>query len=454
MNNSTLSDTELAALLDAFSEPAAVLSGDYMIIAANQAYRDHYAQFGQVAGLHCYQVSHGYQRPCDQEGESCPLQRCKQTGLRQRDLHLHNTNHGQEHVDVELLPIPVGEKDPHFFLEVMHLVKVANAKPEGEGLVGSSKAFNEMVSLIQRAAPSMITVLLLGESGTGKELVAKALHSASKRSQKPFVTVECSGLSENLFESEMFGHEKGAFTGAVNKKEGLVSAARGGTLFLDEVGDIPLSLQVKLLRLIETGTYRAVGGVELKHADFRLVCATHQNLADKVEAGLFRQDLYYRISSFPISLPPLRERVDDIPLLVEILLKRLVENEDIGSEAKELTISNEAMDLLQAYSYPGNIRELRNILERAMLLSDYQVISSEHLPKHIKPLLPNSALLDQTIIKPLPENSENGHKLVPLADLEAIYLTQIKKSTSLKNNELASQLGISERTLYRKLRGL
>lgn len=445
MNDSTLSDTELAAVLDAFSEPAAVLSADYLVIAANQAYRDHYLQSDSVIGQHCYQVSHGYQRPCDQEGESCPLQRCRQTGLRQRDLHLHNTRHGQEHVDVELVPIPVGVKEPLYFLEVMHFVKVANAKPEGEGLVGSSKVFNHMVSLIQRAAPSMISVLLLGESGTGKELVAKALHSASKRSKQPFVTVECSGLSESLFESEMFGHEKGAFTGAINRKEGLVTAARGGTLFLDEVGDIPLSLQVKLLRLIETGTYRSVGGVELKHADFRLICATHRDLTESVKEGRFRQDLYYRISPFPITLPSLSERAEDIPLLVEILLKRLTDEAGIP-HTEAVKVSADAMAYLKAYSYPGNIRELRNILERALLLADYQIITPEHLPENIR--------LPQQVSTFLNTNAGSIDGLIPLAELESVYLTQVKQNTSLKNNELASKLGVSERTLYRKLQGL
>jgi len=437
MTSSTLSESEFTALLDAFTQPAAILSGDYRILSANQAYQDHYSGLKQIAGLHCYEVSHGYQRPCDQEGELCPLKRCQETGLRQRVLHLHDTCHGQEHVDVELLPIPKGAKHPQYFLEIMHLVKVANAQPEGEGLVGSSDAFNQMVSLIQRAAPSHISVLLLGESGTGKELVAKALHTASARAQKPFVTVECSGLSETLFESEMFGHEKGAFTGAINKKEGLVTAARGGTLFLDEVGDVPLSLQVKLLRLIETGTYRTVGGVDLKHADFRLICATHRDLAERVEKGAFRQDLFYRISPFPIEMPPLREREEDIPKLVSVLLQRI-------PNAEGITVSERAMQSLKKYSFPGNIRELRNILERAVLLADYHVIENSHLPNVVSHSHANNQVNDALLPK----------ELIPLADLESRYLAKIKQEYPAKNRLLAEKLGVSERTLYRKLKGL
>ncbi|WP_297307741.1 sigma-54-dependent Fis family transcriptional regulator [Neptuniibacter sp.] len=428
---------ELSALLEAFSQPAAVLSDEYQILATNKAYQEHHSSETELVSRHCYQVSHGYAHPCDQEGESCPLKRCQQTGSRQRVLHLHNTPFGQEHVDVEMLPLPHNEGQPRYYLEIMHLVKVAQATPEGQGLIGSSPAFNKMVSLIQRAGPSEISVLLLGESGTGKELVAKGLHNVSGRAQAPFVTVECSGLSETLFESEMFGHEKGAFTGAINRKEGLVSAARGGTLFLDEVGDIPLSLQVKLLRLIETGTYRTVGGLELKHADFRLICATHKKLKQMVEMGEFRQDLFYRISTFPIELPALRERKTDIPLLILALLQRLPDTEAIK-------VSSSALAFLKNYSFPGNIRELRNILERAVLLSDDGVINVEHLPDECR--------MNRSIGS-IPPFVSDG-KLIPLAELESVYLSQVKNAYSGRNRELADALGVSERTLYRKLQGL
>lgn len=433
MINTVIGDEEFISLLNAFSQPAAILSADYKIVATNQAYKEHHKVTESIIGQYCYRVSHGYQRPCDQEGESCPLKQCQSSGLRQRVLHLHNTCHGQEHVDVELLPLPQGTKNPQFYLEIMHMVKVATAQPEGEGLVGRSAIFNQMLSLIQRAAPSEISVLLQGESGTGKELVAKALHTASRRSQSPFVTVECSGLSETLFESEMFGHEKGAFTGAINKKEGLVAAARGGTLFLDEVGDIPLSLQVKLLRLIETGSYRSVGGVELQHADFRLICASHHDLKKQVEQGVFRQDLYYRISSFPIKLPSLKERSSDLPMLTEVLLKRIQGGEGV-------TVSDEAMSILRRYSFPGNIRELRNILERAVLLADQECILPEHLPEEL--------LHSQ----PLPaENNLLNADLIPLSKLEGAYLQKVKEHFQGNNRELAERLGVSERTLYRKL---
>jgi DNA-binding NtrC family response regulator len=298
-----------------------------------------------------------------------------------------------------------------------------------------------MLSLIHRAAPSEITVLLLGESGTGKELVARALHDGSPRSRAPFVTVECSGLSEGLFESELFGHERGAFTGAVSRKKGLVEAARGGTLFLDEIGEIPLSLQVKLLRLIETGTFRPVGSVEPQHADFRLVCATHRDLRQMVADGQFRQDLYYRISAFPVPLPVLRERVDDLPLLVSVLLRRLPG----GDEVK---LADETLSLLSRYAFPGNIRELRNLLERGILLADDGVIQLRHLPPE---------LLDDAAVMPVQAADESLSAvdrlpIMPLEALEAQYLTSVARRFSGDRQALAQKLGVSERTLYRKLK--
>ena len=289
-----------------------------------------------------------------------------------------------------------------------------------------------MLSLLPRAAPSEIGVLLLGESGTGQGLVARAIHDQSRRASEPFVTVECSGLSESLFESELFGHERGAFTGAVNRKQGLVSAARGGTLFLDEIGDVPLSLQVKLLRLIETGTYRMVGGVELQHADFRLVCATHRHLEDMVEAGAFRRDLYYRISAFPIDLPSLSERAGDIPLLAYVLLKRIP-----GGDVVQ--VSPQAISALERYAFPGNIRELRNLLERAVLLSDNGIIDLPQLPAVIS--------RSQLIV-----SDHNEAQIQSLEQVERDYLMSLKAQFSGDNKALADALNISERTLYRKLK--
>ena len=366
----------LISFLEHEAQPMIVLDTDYRILAANTAYR---RQFGAVQkpylGRHCYQVSHGYQVPCDQAGEHCPMSRARETRGPDRVLHIHHTPRGPEHVDVELRPILDEAREVVAYVERLCTLRSASARPSAEGLVGRSAAFNAALAAVQRVAPSSLPVLLLGESGTGKELFARAVHEASERAAGPFVVVDCSGLTETLFESELFGYEKGAFTGAQARKKGLVETAQGGTLFLDEMGDVPLSMQVKLLRLIESGTYRRVGGVETLQSDFRLVAATHKPLEQMVAQGLFRQDLYYRIAAFPIVLPPLRKRREDIPMLVDSFLQR-----GRGSFKERLQVAPEAMVRLQAHPWPGNIRELRNVLERARLFADDGVIRARDLP--------------------------------------------------------------------------
>ena len=294
------------------------------IVAANQAYREHFAEGDRVCGKHCYEISHHYRVPCDQLGESCPLAGARASGTRCPALHVHHTAEGEEHESVTVHPLYDNRGRISFYLEVLAQQQIASLKSSRNGqMVGRSPAFAGMLDLVTRVADTPTTVLLLGESGTGKDLVSRAVHSLSSRSSGPFVPLDCSGLTETLFESELFGHEKGSFTGAHERKRGLVEAANEGTLFLDEVGDIPLSLQVKLLRLLETGTFRRVGSVEQRRSDFRLVCATHRDLTKRVEAEQFREDLYYRISAFPIHLPTLRERSEDIPLLAACIFERL-----------------------------------------------------------------------------------------------------------------------------------
>ena len=429
---------EITSLLECFADPAVLIGLDYQILAANQAYLRHYPGDAGPASRRCYEISHGYKVPCDQAGETCPLKNSLETGQPQRVLHLHHSPRGEEHVDVETYPIRNGVGEIAYLLECIRPEPLASSRPSDEGLVGRSPAFNHMVELIRRVAPSDTAVLLLGESGTGKELAAKAIHDASRRADAPFVPLDCSGLSETLFESELFGHEKGAFTGAVNRKTGLVEAAQGGTLFLDEVGDIPLTLQVKLLRLLETGTFRRVGRSEPLKAEFRLICATHRDLKTMVEQGRFRQDLYYRISAFPITTPPLSERSGDLELLAHSLLQRL-------APGRALRIHASTFACLRHYAFPGNIRELRNILERASLLTDGDEILPEHLP-------PECAC-DGYQHYPAPSLAFPD-EVLPLKIIEHTYLQWVAARHKGDNRSLAKLLGLSERTLYRKLENL
>jgi two-component system response regulator HydG len=432
-----LPDVTLPSVLEGLREPAVIIDENHRIVAANQAYRDHFAEGNRVCGKHCYEVSHHYRIPCDQLGESCPVAGARASGSRCPALHIHHTARGEEHESVSVHPLYDSSGRIRFFLEVLAKQQIASLKSSRNGrMVGRSTAFTHMIELVSRVADASTTVLLLGESGTGKDLVARAVHKLSSRSSGPFVPLDCSGLTETLFESELFGHEKGSFTGAHERKRGLVEAAHEGTLFLDEVGDIPLSLQVKLLRLLETGTFRRVGSVEQLRSDFRLVCATHRDLAKLVEAGHFREDLYYRISAFPIHLPTLRERAEDIPLLAESIFERLG-----CSERCHLTA--EALVALRAHCFPGNVRELHNMLERACLLSDSGRIDREHLP------LAGSQCTGNGCEMPIPVDVE---RVLSLDDVETRYIQWLSGRFPGSRAELAECLGISERTLYRRLR--
>jgi len=343
-------------------------------------------------------------------------------------------------VDVELRPIFDARSEIVAYVERLATVRGASARPSAEGLVGRSPAFNEAISALQRVAPSMLPVLLLGESGTGKELFAHALHEASDRGQGPFVVVDCSGITETLFESELFGFEKGSFTGASSRKYGLVETAQGGTLFLDEIGDVPLSIQVKLLRLIESGTFRRVGSTETQRADFRLVAATHKPLEQMVAAGQFRADLYFRISAFPIHLPAVRERSEDIPLLADSILERIAAGQYRSS--RKASISPDALALLRTHSWPGNIRELRNVLERATLLADDGVIRPDQLPDSLRREILGSANKPPTTTFALPRK---------VSDAE---LARTAAQWGGTRSELAAHLGMSERTLYRRIKAI
>ncbi len=432
---------ERRALLESYSTPAVLLSLDYRVLAANRAYRSHHQRPMKEGRDHCFAVSHGYASPCDQNGESCPLRRARESGHAERVVHIHRGPRGREYVDVTLTPLRDEGGEIEGFLELIAPITLASAQGRGQ-FVGASPAFLSALELIQRGASSDVPILLLGESGTGKELAARAIHAASPRRSGPFVAVECSGIGEALFESELFGHARGAFTGAHGRKTGLVDAARSGTLFLDEIGDVPLSLQVKLLRLLESGTYRPVGDVEPRQASFRLVCATHRDLDARVRSGEFRRDLLYRINAFPIAMPALRERRSDIPLLCEALLS--------GSGKR---LGRAALDRLEAHDFPGNVRELKNVLERAVLLADGPEIGVPHLPASAVEAAAGGGASSAGRAARGAEWPW-GDSVVELREVEQRYLRWAAERHAGDRRQLAARLGMSERTLYRKLRGL
>jgi len=246
-------------------------------------------------------------------------------------------------------------------------------------IIGQSQALREVMDLCHRVAKSNATVLLLGETGTGKELNAKAIHNASPRADKPWVAINCAALPETLLESELFGHEAGAFTGAVGRKLGRFEVADGGTLFLDEIGDLSPAIQIKLLRVLQEREFVRVGGTKTVACDVRIIAATNRDLQQAIKEGAFREDLYYRLNVFPIRLPPLRERREDIPLLVN----HFVERASVELNMPQPTVSDEATALLASYHWPGNIRELQNVIERAVLMADGKAIDATHLPREV-----------------------------------------------------------------------
>jgi transcriptional regulator with PAS, ATPase and Fis domain len=421
--------SEITSLIEGFDYPAILLSDNYEILATNSLYE---SDFGEIIlnGQRCYEVSHGYEVPCDQAGESCPLAACRSSNNKEKVLHIHNSPRGKEHIDVELIPINDAAGSARFYVEILKPVKFVSAESNTVHMVGRSKAFNALVNQINLVAKHQTTVLLLGESGTGKEMVAQAIHHASVARNHSMITIECSGLSETLFESELFGHIKGAFTGATQHKQGLLEQADNGTLFLDEIGDVPLGMQVKLLRLIETGTYRPVGGTQVKSANFRLICATHKNLKKLVEEGEFREDLYYRINAFPIILPALRERKEDIALIANSLIDKLSPNQ-------HFQLTEKAIDALKALDFQGNIRELRNIIERALIYAQSNIIDDETIEKCIEPTALNTAY--------------DKHDWVNLKTQEKRYLNAMLAHFNGDKEKTAQQAGISLRSLYRKL---
>jgi two-component system NtrC family response regulator len=308
-----------------------------------------------------------------------------------------------------------------------------------EGIIGESSRMQELLSLVARVAPTPSTVLIRGESGTGKELIAKALHYNSPRRDRPFLKVNVSALPETLLESELFGHEKGAFTGAAERRIGRFEAADGGTLFLDEIGDLPVALQVKLLRVLQEREIERLGSQRPIAVDIRILAATNQDLERAVRERHFREDLYYRLNVFPIVLPPLRERREDLPLLIEFLLHKFAAR--LGKPV--ISISREAMDVLMKYDYPGNVRELENILERAIILARHDAIYVEDLPLHLRDAAPESA-----------GERTTGHVSLPevLHTVELQMLVRALERHAGVQTRAAAELGISERVLRYKLR--
>jgi len=298
-------------------------------------------------------------------------------------------------------------------------------------LVGESRSMRQIKELIAKVAPTDSTVLIEGESGTGKEIVANAIHRNSERVNNTFVVINCGAVPESLLESELFGHEKGAFTGAVKRKSGLFEIADSGTLFIDEISEMSPGMQVKLLRVLETGRFRRVGDIKEIEVDVRVVCATNKTLLDEVTAGRFREDLFYRLNVLTILLPPLRERKDDIPLLVEHFIRT-----STRPNADKIRVAGEVLEAFEKYNWPGNVRELSNVLERAIILANNSFITLREIPP---------------LYKMNPEDQADSPASFPLDEIEKRHIRLVLETVRGNKTKAARILGVSRPKLYRKM---
>jgi len=332
-------------------------------------------------------------------------------------------------------------------------------------IIGNSQEIRDVFGVVEKAATSESTVMIFGESGTGKELIARALHQNSKRESKPFIAVNCGAIPHELLESELFGYEKGAFTGASHTRIGRLELANGGTVFLDEIGDMPAALQVKLLRVLAEQEIDRLGGSKPVKVNVRFITATHRNLEDEIKEGKFREDLYYRLNIIPIVIPPLRDRKSDIPLLVQHFLKRCNENQD----RQVKVISDETIQMLANYSWPGNIRELGNFIERMVVLSVGDNITPRDLPEKVLGEVPRENLppmekpecelsptemlqngLKQSFFIGLPEGGINLKSAVE--DFERGLITEALEKTNWVKNKAAGLLELNRTTLVEKIK--
>jgi len=324
------------------------------------------------------------------------------------------------------------------FVEKTELEKRVRERFDFGKIVGRSKAMQHVLEVVGSVAPKNVNILLTGETGSGKEMIANAIHYNSRRAVKPFIKVNCAAFSEGVLESELFGHERGAFTGAITKRVGRFELADGGTIFLDEIGDISLSTQIKLLRVIQEKEFERVGGNETIKVDVRIIAATHQDLKRLIEEKRFREDLYYRLNVVYIELPSLRQRKDDIPLLASFFINKFNEEKDYQIKG----ITNEAMQILLNYEWPGNVREMENAIESAMALAEKNIIEAKYLPSFL--------LLTQ------PQNSQFYQ--VPqdytFAEIEKEIIRQALEKGGGNQTRTAKMLGIGRRTLQRKLKGM
>ena len=443
---------ELQSLVDSHALPFVMIDRDYRILAINTAYEKTFGVTrNEAVGLPCYKVSHNSDTPCHEAGEDCPHVNLFEIGKTDSCLHVHyDADHRMCQVRVTAYPLQGSNGELYMGELIQQLSGPDERRVNGRRMVGQSLPFLACMDQMKMIAAAEAPVLLQGETGTGKELAAHFVHSNSMRREQPFLTVDCTVLTESLFEAEVFGHARGAFTGSVGDRTGLFEQADGGTLFLDEVGELPMSQQAKLLRVLESGQYRRVGGKRPRKADVRIVCATNRHLWESVSAGHFREDLYYRIACLSVRLPALRERLDDIEILAPDLLGPVSQTMN-----QKFKLTQTAIERLKLYEYPGNVRELRNILFIAATHSSAGEIDEDVIETVLQQLAHGRKHQQQDATmqaRQAETESQPGKTGNGLHDVEAKHISALLQQHHDNRKQVAAALGISERTLYRKLK--
>ena len=423
----------LQSLLETHDQPFAIIDSSLTILAVNRAYERCFSQDrNQLIGQPCCRITGQ-----DATGQACRHRQLFQDFEPYRLIHPGSNAAGHPYT-YQVRGYPLIDADSVIYLGESILPLTSTPVSTQPKMIGQSRVFRQFASQLDRVAASQVPVLLEGETGTGKEVAAEYIHARSPRQDRPLVVVDCTVLGEDLFESELFGHEKGAFTGAAGSKKGLFELADQGTLFLDEIGELPLSQQPKLLRALESGTFRRVGGAELRRADVRLVSASNRCLPEMVRRGEFREDLYYRIAVFPVQVPALRDRREDIAPIAHFLLSQIAD-----CMGKRFSLTHGALARLLGHPFPGNIRELRNVMQLAATLATGEQIDAEHI------VLTGAKGAPQTVTRTGESRSLSAD---PLADLEIAYISDLLKKHEGSRKLTAAEMNISERTLYRKLK--
>ncbi|UCF33641.1 MAG: sigma 54-interacting transcriptional regulator [Phycisphaerales bacterium] len=443
--HTNLSPQEVATILDSIADGVFTVDHDFIITTFNRA-AERITGFAaaEAIGEHCYNI---FRAPVCQTG--CLLAESIRTGRQISGLELTILNRRNEEVPISISTAVLRNEDGEVIggvetfrdlTAVQRLRQEMRRRHTLHDMVSKNHRMQEIFALVSAVAASDAAVLIEGETGTGKELLAKAIHEESLRREGPFVKVNCGALPDTLLESELFGHVAGAFTDAKQARVGRFESADGGTIFLDEIGDTSPAMQVKLLRVLQEGTFEPVGSSETRTADVRIIAATHQDLKERLAAGTFRQDLYYRINTVRLSLPPLRERREDIPLLVEHFIERF--NGLTGKDVRQA--SPGAMQAMMRYAWPGNIRELEHAIERAFVLVDDSVIRQSHLPTELSS--------EQLTAKAVVPAGDRGSAILEIAERQAIE--EVLRRHGGNKSAACEELGMSRTTLWRKIRKL